>query len=137
MDATASSKTRSKTQPLKRLPSPGSDATSHQIAHYLTDDRGCKLTVQQLGQLVGCSPPTIYRVLGGSNTTETVSQHLRSLWALLSGRGTFGEEISGASLEDRMKVVQRMARQSTSDRIWESGLREAAQLQLRQLRGAA
>ena len=119
----------------RRIPNPGEESDTRCIAWYLYDK--CGLTAQQLGTLVGCSPPTIYRVMNGKTSQDGVCRHLDSIWSLLSGSSRFGDEIAAASLEDRIRIIQRMARQTPSERIWENGLHEVALAQLEQLRSSA
>ncbi len=119
----------------RRLPVPGEEADSWLIAHYLM--ARCDLTAQQVGALIGCSPPTVYRVLSKKIPQDSVGSHLDAIWGLLSGKSSFGEELSQAPIEDRIKVVQRMSRQTPAELIWRTGLREAAKMQLAQIRGPA
>lgn len=131
----AGSNSRRKSVKPRKMPAPGEDADNRAIAWYLTDTVG--LTTQQLGALVGCSPPTIYRIQGGKDPQDSVARHLKSLWLLLGGSSMFGEAVASAELEDRIKIVKRMARMTPAEAIWETGLSAVAQDQLDQIRGTA
>jgi hypothetical protein len=116
----------------RRLPSPGSDADPWLVAHYLMGR--CDLTAQQIGALIGCSSPTVYRVLNKNTPQDAVASHLMAIWALLSGTNSFGQEVANASLDERIKIVQRLSRQTPSEVIWRTGLGHCAGEQLEQMR---